>query len=111
MSIRTRSRYHITVAPAPLPFPPPARFHLQENDSSGGAIYARDPFQRLDEEQLNGGQFTDMTEADWTTILPQLQENERLFNISVDRLLTVDGMRRAPIEVYRKVEPVELSVL
>ena len=79
--------------------------------ASGGAIYVRDPFQRLDEEQLNGGHFADMTEADWTTILPQLQENERLFNIPVDRLLTVDGKRRDPIEVYRKVEPVELSVL
>jgi len=42
MSIRTRSRYHITVAPAPLPFAPPARFHLQENDEY--VKYGHPPF-------------------------------------------------------------------
>jgi len=89
------------------PYPGSNLFSL----ASGGAIYVRDPFQRLDEEQLNGGHFTDMSEADWTTILPQLQENERLFNIPVDRLLTVDHTLTPPQKVYRKVEPMELSVL
>ena len=40
-----------------------------------------------------------------------LQENERLFNIPVERLLTVDGRRRTPQDVYRKIAPIELSVL
>ena len=38
----TRSRYHITTAPAPLPFAPPARFHLQENDEY--VKYGHPPF-------------------------------------------------------------------
>src|SRR2546427_11654545 len=42
MSIGTRSRYHITVAPAPLPFSPPVRFHLQENDEY--VKYGHPPF-------------------------------------------------------------------
>lgn len=79
--------------------------------ASGGAIYARDPHRRLDEEQLNGGRFADLSDADWQTILPYLQANERLLDISLERLLSVDGRRRAPHEVYRKIEPVELSVL
>lgn len=79
--------------------------------ASGGAIYARDPYRRLDEEQLNGGRYAEMTAADWALILPYLQENERLFTIPVERLLTVDGHVRSPQDVYRKVEPVALSVL
>jgi glutamate synthase domain-containing protein 1/glutamate synthase domain-containing protein 3 len=80
--------------------------------ASGGAIYARDPKRTLVEDQLNGGEFSDITEADWELILPYLEENERLFGISVeDDLLTVDGVRRAPSEVYRKVSAVRLAVL
>lgn len=79
--------------------------------ASGGAIYARDPHGRLDEEQLNGGRYTELTEADWTLIRPYLEENERLFHIPLERLLTVDGTVRAPQEVYRKVAPIELAVL
>jgi glutamate synthase domain-containing protein 1/glutamate synthase domain-containing protein 3 len=79
--------------------------------ASGGAIYARDPLRRLDEEQLNGGQYADLTDNDWQLILPYLQENERLFNIPVERLLTVDGRRQTPQDVYRKIAPIELSVL
>ncbi|HEY3248306.1 MAG TPA: glutamate synthase [bacterium] len=79
--------------------------------ASGGAIYTRDPYRRLDAEQLNGGRFTDVTAADWKTILPTLHENERHFGITVDRLLTVDGHRRDPLDVYIKVEPIELGVL
>lgn len=37
-------------------------------------------------------------------ILPYLEENERLFGISIERdLLTVDGQRRSPVEGYRKI--------
>lgn len=79
--------------------------------ASGGAIYARDPHRKLDEEQLNGGRYTELTEADWALILPSLEENERLFNISVERLLTVDGRERRPEAVYRKIAPIELAVL
>ena len=79
--------------------------------ASGGAIYARDPYHRLDEEQLNGGRYVEMTAADWRLIRPYLEENERLFNIPVDRLLTVDGHVRSPEDVYRKVAPIELAVL
>jgi len=43
--------------------------------------------------------------------LPYLQENERLFGIRVDDLLTVDGTRRIPSEVYRKIAPVQLAAL
>ncbi|MGH2398508.1 MAG: glutamate synthase, partial [bacterium] len=79
--------------------------------ASGGAIYARDPRRRLDEEQLNGGRYADFTDDDWQLVLPYLRENESLFNIPVERLLTVDGRRRTPQEVYRKIAPIELSVL
>lgn len=79
--------------------------------ASGGAIYARDPYRRLEEEQLNGGRYTDLSGDDWNLILPYLVENERLFNIPVARLLTVDGHVRGPEDVYRKVEPIELAVL
>jgi hypothetical protein len=40
-----------------------------------------------------------------------LQENERLFGIKVQDLLTVDGEVKAPEEVYRKVHAGTLSVL
>lgn len=79
--------------------------------ASGGAIYARDPYRRLDEEQLNGGRYVEMTGADWNLIRPYLEENERLFDIPVDRLLSVDGHIRSPEDVYRKVAPIELAVL
>ncbi len=73
--------------------------------ASGGAIYVRDPRRRLVDEQLNGGEFTEMTEADWKLIQPYLEENQKLFGISIERLMSVDGSRRAPTEVYRKIGP------
>jgi len=73
--------------------------------ASGGAIYVRDPRKKLVDEQLNGGQFVTITDADWKLILPYLEENEKLFDITVDRLLTVDGQKRSPEEVYRKIIP------
>jgi hypothetical protein len=44
-------------------------------------------------------------------IRPYLEENERLFGITIEELLTVDGARREPEEVYRKVSAVKLQVL
>ncbi len=74
--------------------------------ASGGAIYVRDPSRTLVPEQLNGGAYQRLSDADWKLILPYLAENERLFDIRVERdLLTVDGVLRAPGEVYRKVVP------
>jgi glutamate synthase domain-containing protein 3 len=73
--------------------------------ASGGAIYVRDPRKILVDEQLNGGEYADVTEADWNLILPYLEENERLFAIPIDRLLTVDGKKKAPHNVYRKIVP------
>jgi glutamate synthase domain-containing protein 1/glutamate synthase domain-containing protein 3 len=91
-----------------MPFPGCNLFSL----ASGGAIYVRDPHGRLEKEQLNGGEFAPLTERDWRLLLPYLEENERLFGISVGRdLLTVGKEKRRPEEVYRKVRAVRLSVL
>jgi len=38
-------------------------------------------------------------------IEPYLEENEKLFDITIDRLLTVDGEKKAPKDVYRKIRP------
>jgi hypothetical protein len=38
-------------------------------------------------------------------IEPYLEENEKLFDITIDRLLTVDGDKKAPKDVYRKIRP------
>jgi hypothetical protein len=76
--------------------------------ASGGAIYIRDPHRTLVDEQLNGGVYRNLTDADWKLILPYLRENERLFDIQIERdLLTVDGQLRDPREVYRKVIPIK----
>ncbi len=73
--------------------------------ASGGAIYVRDPHNKLVDEQLNGGEFANITDADWNLIEPYLEENERLFGITIERLLTVDGNKKSPLEVYRKIRP------
>lgn len=79
--------------------------------ASGGAIYIRDPFFKIEPCQLNGGRLAKTSEKDWKLILPYLEENERLFNIPVKRLLTVDNRRLSFSEAYRKIEAVELKVL
>lgn len=79
--------------------------------ASGGAIYLRDPHRTVSEDQLNGGAFAGLIRADWELIEPYLLENERLFGIEVAALLTVDGERRSPAEVYRRVEIRESGVL
>jgi glutamate synthase domain-containing protein 3 len=73
--------------------------------ASGGAIYVRDPYRLVEDGQLNGGEFTPLTAADWSLILPYLEENERLFGITVPDLLKVDGQLRPPESVYRKIQP------
>lgn len=79
--------------------------------ASGGALYIRDPHLRVGADQLNGGQFVELSDRDWKLILPYLEENERLFGIGVEALVTVDGRHRDPREVYRKVKPVHLAAL
>jgi hypothetical protein len=89
------------------PYPGSNLFSL----ASGGAIYLRDPENTVSSEQLNGGQFVKLGPRDWELILPYLQENERLFGIRLDQLLTVSGVKKEPAEVYRKVQVVQLDVL
>jgi len=79
--------------------------------ASGGAIYLRDPRRLVGADQLNGGTFDEVRDEDWNLIRPYLEENERLFGIRVKDLLTVDGARRPPHIVYRKVKAVPLKVL
>jgi glutamate synthase domain-containing protein 3 len=73
--------------------------------ASGGAIYVRDPQGLLTEDQLNGGEYVELATEDWDLIKPYLQENERLFGISLERLLSVEGRLLAPNQVYRKIRP------
>ena len=93
--------------PQETPYPGSNLFSL----ASGGAIFVRDPLGVLVEEQLNGGQFLPFGDAEWELIRPYLEENEHLFGIAVDQLLTVNGRRRSPGEVYRMIGAVKLSVL
>jgi glutamate synthase domain-containing protein 1/glutamate synthase domain-containing protein 3 len=79
--------------------------------ASGGAIYLRDPYRRVAAEQLNGGDFRALSAPDWELIEPYLQENERLFGIRVEDLLSVGGVKRAPDQVYRKVQVIDRGVL
>jgi glutamate synthase domain-containing protein 1/glutamate synthase domain-containing protein 3 len=79
--------------------------------ASGGAIFIRDPRGAVGPDQLNGGGFSPLTDADWALMTPYLERNEELFGIGVDRLLTVDGKRRAPKDVYRAIRPEHLAAL
>ncbi|MGE5256264.1 MAG: hypothetical protein ACM3KE_06305 [Hyphomicrobiales bacterium] len=83
----------------PTPYPGGNLFSL----ASGGAVYIRDPHGRVSEDQLNGGDFGEITAADWALIEPYLRENENLFGIRVDDLLKVNGRKSAPPEIYRKI--------
>jgi glutamate synthase domain-containing protein 1/glutamate synthase domain-containing protein 3 len=72
--------------------------------ASGGACYLNDPYRTVTENQLNGAEFTSFRREDWNTILPYLQENGRLFGISIRHdLLMVDGVLKWPEEVFRKI--------
>jgi glutamate synthase domain-containing protein 3 len=80
--------------------------------ASGGAIFIRDPYRKVSSDQLNGGQLAEFASKDWDVILPYLQENERLFGISIEKdLLTVRDRRLDPSQVYRKIEPISLNEL
>ncbi|MBN2043529.1 MAG: hypothetical protein JW757_00810 [Anaerolineales bacterium] len=79
--------------------------------ASGGAIYVRDPRRVVTEDQLNGGEFAAITAADWALIKPYLEENERLFDVPVRRLLSVGGVEYPPEDVYRKILPAKVRAL
>jgi hypothetical protein len=89
------------IVPLQQPYPGSNLFSL----ASGGAIYVRDPGRVMVDKQLNGGHFARLTGKDWDLIRPYLEENQRLFGITIEQLLTVDGERCSPAEVYRKVVP------
>ncbi len=65
----------------------------------------RDPRGLVGSEQLNGGEFDELTDEDWALIKPYLEENEKMFDIPLERLLSVDGKVLAPNQVYRKIRP------
>ncbi len=79
--------------------------------ASGGALYVRDPEGAVEENQLNGGEFAELSAADWELILPYLQRNEELLGVPVDRLLSWNGRSLPPERVYRKVAAVPLRAL
>ena len=65
----------------------------------------------MDDDQLNGGQFAPLSDADWRLIEPYLRRNEELFSIRVADLLSVNGEEQPPGRVYRKVEVKSLDAL
>jgi glutamate synthase domain-containing protein 3 len=92
----------------PTPYPGGNLFSL----ASGGAIYLRDPRQRIGEDQLNGGKLTNLHERDWNLIQPYLEENERLFGIKLrEGLLRKGELNLDWREAYRKIEAVQLEAL
>ncbi len=96
------------VADLETPYPGSCLFSL----ASGGAIYMRDPESKVVDQHLNGGEFTKLSLEDWELILPYLEENQRLFGISIeDDLLTVDGRKLPFHKVYRKVQAIETAAL
>jgi len=90
-----------TIHDLDTPYPGGNLFSL----ASGGAIYIRDPRYEVTDDQLNGGEFTELSVQDWDLIHPYLQENETLFGIPLNRLLTFNGTLQPPAQVYRKIRP------
>jgi glutamate synthase domain-containing protein 1 len=79
--------------------------------AAAGSVYLRDPRQTVGEDQLNGAKLVSLSPKDWERILPLLRENEQLFGIRIEDLLTVDGQSKRPEDVYRKAMPVEVGAL
>lgn len=89
------------------PYPGSNLFSL----ASGGAIYIRDPNGKVSQSQLNAGEFVELTGADWELILPYLEENAKLFEIPVSRLLEHNGETLPFQRIYRKIRPVHNRAL
>ena len=79
--------------------------------ASGGALYMRDPAKKIVKDQLNGGEFGDLTSSDWELIVPYLEENGRLFGITKERLLQYEGEALKPSQIYRKIVPAKTKIL
>jgi hypothetical protein len=79
--------------------------------AAASAVYLRDPRDTVGEDQLNGGRISKISVEDWKKILPLLKDNEKLFGIQVEDLLSVDGVIRKPECIYRKVVPTEVAAL
>ncbi|HEY3419445.1 MAG TPA: hypothetical protein VGK23_02735 [Methanomassiliicoccales archaeon] len=79
--------------------------------ASGGAIYVRDPGNKVTADQLNGGRISKLSDKDWELLLPYLKENENLFGISIENdLLVKGGAAVGPEELYKKIEVVPIAV-
>lgn len=92
---------HNQIIDMDTPYPGGNLFSL----ASGGAIYVRDPFRRVSEDQLNGGEFSEFTSDDWSLIEPYLQENARHFDLPIERLLSIHGVSQEASKIYRKIRP------
>jgi len=93
--------------PMETPYPGGNLFSL----ASGGAIFVRDPKHLVGEDQLNGGAFVAFSEEHWALIEHVLKENEAWFGLPLETLLTVDGERRSPRQVYRAIIPMQQKAL
>jgi hypothetical protein len=60
---------------------------------------------------LNGGAFVAFREEHWALIEHVLKENEAWFGLPLETLLTVDGERRSPRQVYRAIIPMQQKAL
>ena len=96
-----------TIIDLESPYPGGNLFSL----ASGGALYIRDPRGLVSEAELNGGTLHEVTEEDWQLLLPYLQENERLFEIPLARLLEHEGRTLSYSQIYRKVSPAHAHIL
>jgi len=72
--------------------------------ASGGAVYVRDPSGKVGIDQLNGGQLAVPTEDDWQLIQRYLQNNEQLFGVKIQDLLTSVTRPTHPSTIYRKIQ-------
>ncbi len=95
------------IRPLEAPYPGGNLFSL----ASGGAVYIRDPAAKVGVDQLNGGQLGRLNQEDWQLILPYLLDNQELFGVNVDDLLSIDSEPNAPERVYRKIEAIPLKTL
>ena len=78
--------------------------------ASGGAIYVRDPNDKVTADQLNGGRISKLSDKDWELLMPYLKENENLFGISIENdLLMKAGSAVRPEEIYKKIEVVPIA--
>jgi len=93
--------------PLDSPYPGGNLFSL----ASGGTVYLRDPKCLVSEAQLNGGVFAELSGEDWALLEPYLLQNERLFGICLQDLLTVEGQLQPPRQVYRRVQVGRLEAL